>query len=148
VKKKPMTRSENMARIKYKDTKPEVFLRKLLWHQGFRYRINYKELPGKPDIYLSKYKTAIFVNGCFWHMHEGCKYSSIPKTNCDYWKEKLEGNVERDKKNCKELENMGINVIVIWGCEIKEMLKSEENKDKKINEILSIINDNARCMKE
>lgn len=143
-----MTRSENMARIKYKDTKPEVFLRKLLWHQGFRYRINYKELPGKPDIYLSKYKTAIFVNGCFWHMHEGCKYSSIPKTNCDYWKEKLEGNVERDKKNCKELENMGINVIVIWGCEIKEMLKSEENKDKKINEILSIINDNARCMKE
>lgn len=148
MKKKPMTRSENMARIKYKDTKPEVFLRKLLWHQGFRYRINYKELPGKPDIYLSKYKTAIFVNGCFWHMHEGCKYSSIPKTNCDYWKEKLEGNVERDKKNCKELENMGINVIVIWGCEIKEMLKSEENKDKKINEILSIINDNARCMKE
>jgi len=148
VKKKPMTRSENMARIKYKDTKPEVFLRKLLWHQGFRYRINYKELPGKPDIYLSKYKTAIFVNGCFWHMHEGCKYSSIPKTNCDYWKEKLEGNVERDKKNCKELENMGINVIVIWGCEIKEILKSEENKDKKMNEILSIINDNARCMKE
>ena len=143
-----MTRSENMARIKYKDTKPEVFLRKLLWHQGFRYRINYKELPGKPDIYLSKYKTAIFVNGCFWHMHEGCKYSSIPKTNCDYWKEKLEGNVERDKKNCKELENMGINVIVIWGCEIKEILKSEENKDKKMNEILSIINDNARCMKE
>jgi len=137
-----------MARIKYKDTKPEVFLRKLLWHQGFRYRINYKELPGKPDIYLSKYKTAIFVNGCFWHMHEGCKYSSIPKTNCDYWKEKLEGNVERDKKNCKELENMGINVIVIWGCEIKEILKSEENKDKKMNEILSIINDNARCMKE
>lgn len=148
MKKKPMTRSENMARIKYKDTKPEVFLRKLLWHQGFRYRINYKELPGKPDIYLSKYKTAIFVNGCFWHMHEGCKYSSIPKTNCDYWKEKLEGNVERDKKNCKELENMGINVIVIWGCEIKEILKSEENKDKKMNEILSIINDNARCMKE
>lgn len=148
MKKKLMTRSENMARIKYKDTKPEVFLRKLLWHQGFRYRINYKELPGKPDIYLSKYKTAIFVNGCFWHMHEGCKYSSIPKTNCDYWKEKLEGNVERDKKNCKELENMGINVIVIWGCEIKEMLKSEENKDKKMNEILSIINDNARCMKE
>ena len=122
---KPMTRSENMARVKSVNTKPEVFLRKLLWHKGFRYRVNYSKLPGKPDIYIPKYNTAIFVNGCFWHMHENCKLSSIPKSNYDYWKNKLEGNVERDKKNYKELENMGIKVLVVWGCEIKEMMKDD-----------------------
>lgn len=122
---KPMTRSENMARVKSVNTKPEVFLRKLLWHKGFRYRVNYSKLPGKPDIYIPKYNTAIFVNGCFWHMHENCKLSSIPKSNYDFWKNKLEGNVERDKKNYKELENMGIKVLVVWGCEIKEMMKDD-----------------------
>lgn len=101
ARKKPMTRSENMARVKSKNTKPEVYLRKLLWHEGLRYRINYKDLPGKPDIYLPSYKTAIFVNGCFWHMHDDCKLSTIPKTNSDFWKEKLEGNAERDKRNYK-----------------------------------------------
>lgn len=83
-KNKPMTRSENMARVKSKNTKPEIFLRKLLWHKGFRYRVNYKNLPGSPDIYFPKYKTAIFANGCFWHMHENCKYSSIPKSNYEF----------------------------------------------------------------
>ena len=114
-----------MARVKSVNTKPEVFLRKLLWHKGFRYRVNYSKLPGKPDIYIPKYNTAIFVNGCFWHMHENCKLSSIPKSNYDFWKNKLEGNVERDKKNYKELENMGIKVLVVWGCEIKEMMKDD-----------------------
>lgn len=135
-KKRLMARSENMSRVKNKDTKPEVYLRKLLWHEGFRYRINYKDLPGRPDIYIPKYKVAIFVNGCFWHMHEGCKLSSIPKTNYDFWKAKLEGNVERDKKNYKDLEDMGVKVIIVWGCEIKKMLKSEENKEEKINEMM------------
>ena len=120
-----MTRSENMARVKSVNTKPEVFLRKLLWHKGFRYRVNYSKLPGKPDIYIPKYNTAIFVNGCFWHMHENCKLSSITNSNYDFWKNKLEGNVERDKKNYKELENMGIKVLVVWGCEIKEMMKDD-----------------------
>jgi DNA mismatch endonuclease (patch repair protein) len=131
-KSKPMTRSENMSRVKGKDTKPEVYLRKLLWHEGFRYRINYKDLPGSPDIYLPKYKTAIFINGCFWHMHEGCKLTSVPKTNYDFWKEKLEGNVERDKQSYKDLKDMGINVIVVWGCEIKEMLKSVITKEDRL----------------
>ena len=134
-KNKLMTRSENMARVKSKNTKPEIFLRKHLWHKGFRYRVNYKNLPGSPDIYLPKYKTVIFVNGCFWHMHENCKYSSIPKSNYEFWKNKLEGNVERDKKNYAQLESMGIKVIVVWGCEIKRMMKDDSVLSKKVNSI-------------
>lgn len=136
-----MTRSENMARVKSKNTKPEVYLRKLLWHRGFRYRLNYKDLPGSPDIYIPKYKAAIFVNGCFWHMHENCRYASIPKNNHDFWKNKLEGNVQRDKQNYVKLESMGINVIVVWGCEIKQMMKDKmiekEKTDYLANNIFS-----------
>ena len=138
-KNKTMTRSENMARVKSKNTKPEIFLRKLLWHKGFRYRINYKKLPGSPDIYIPKYNAAIFVNGCFWHMHENCKYSSIPKTNHEFWKNKLKGNVERDKKNYIQLESIGTKVIVVWGCEIKQMMKDECVLSKKMNSIYQTI---------
>lgn len=139
---KPMTRSENMARVKSVNTKPEIFLRRILWHKGFRYRVNYSKLPGKPDIYIPKYNTAIFMNGCFWHMHENCKLSSIPKNNYDFWKNKLEGNVERDKKNYNELENMGIKVIVVWGCEIKAMMKDDLVLEEKIKHLLYLMLDN------
>ena len=144
-KKKPMTRSQNMARVKSKNTKPEDFMRKLLWHKGFRYRLNYKELPGSPDLYIPKYKVAIFVNGCFWHMHENCRYSSIPKNNHDFWKNKLEGNVERDRENYAQLESMGIKVIVVWGCEIKQMMKDEIILKQYMDTIVYEITNSMKC---
>lgn len=136
AKKRPMTRSENMARVKNKNTKPEIYLRKLLWHRGFRYRINYKQLPGSPDIFIPRYNTTIFVNGCFWHMHENCKYSSIPKTNRDFWEKKLKSNVKRDAKNYEELKKLGFNVIVVWQCEIYKMKSDESILENIINEII------------
>lgn len=136
AKKRPMTRSENMARVKNKNTKPEIYLRKLLWHKGFRYRINYKQLPGSPDIFIPRYNTTIFVNGCFWHMHENCKYSSIPKTNRDFWEKKLKSNVKRDSKNYEELKKLGFNVIVVWQCEINKMKSDESILENMINEII------------
>ena len=112
-------RSYNMSRIKGKNTKPEILLRKSLYSKGFRYRINDNSLPGSPDIVLKKYKTVIFVHGCFWHMHEGCRYFKYPSTNSDWWKEKLNRNKERDERNIKELEKRGYKVIIVWECEIK-----------------------------
>lgn len=112
-------RSYNMSQIKGKNTKPEMIVRRYLFSQGFRYRLNVKKLPGSPDIVLPKYKTAIFVNGCFWHGHEGCKYFVWPKSNQNFWKEKIEKNIARDKKNIQKLEESGWKVIVIWECELK-----------------------------
>ena len=130
----PETRSYNMSRIKGKDTKPEELVRKYLFSRGFRYRKNDKRLPGKPDIVLPKYKTIIFVNGCFWHKHEGCKYFVWPKNNAEFWKQKIEGNVERDKKNLQDLKKLGWNVIVVWECQLKGKNSTEtlESIEKKI----------------
>lgn len=116
----PEQRSYNMSRIRGKDTKPEELVRKYLFSQGFRYRKNDARLPGKPDIVLPKYKTVIFVNGCFWHAHEGCKYFVWPKNNADFWKKKIESNVERDEKNYQLLKNLGWNVLIVWECELKK----------------------------
>ena len=116
----PKQRSYNMSRIHGKDTKPEELVRKYLFSQGFRYKKNDARLPGKPDIVLPKYKTVIFVNGCFWHMHEGCKYFVWPKNNAQFWREKILSNVERDKRNFEQLRSMGWRVLVVWECEIKK----------------------------
>lgn len=115
----PQQRSYNMSRIRNKNTKPEEIVRKYLFSRGFRYRKNVSKLPGKPDIVLPKYKTIIFVNGCFWHKHEGCRYFVWPKNNADFWKKKIEGNVERDRYDYKLLEDLGWHVIVVWECELK-----------------------------
>lgn len=121
-------RSRNMSRIRCKDTKPEIKVRKYLYHQGFRYRKNVKDLPGKPDIYIKKYNTVIFVNGCFWHQHYNCKYATVPKTNVDFWTRKLERNVHNDDKNIKSLKQMGFNVVVIWECELKNKFEFRMNQ--------------------
>ncbi len=119
------TRSYNMSRIKGKNTKPEEMVRKYLFSQGFRYIKNDKRLPGSPDIVLPKYKTAIFVNGCFWHGHEGCKHFVWPKSNEEFWKNKIETNIARDKKKTDELEALGWKVIVVWECELKTQNKKD-----------------------
>lgn len=112
-------RSYNMSRIRSKDTKPEELVRKYLFSKGFRYRKNDVRLPGKPDIVLPKYKTVIFVNGCFWHGHQGCRYFVWPKNNAEFWKKKIGDNIQRDDKICRLLKELGWNVIVIWECELK-----------------------------
>ena len=114
------TRSYNMSRIKNSDTKPEEIVRKYLFSQGFRYRKNDKRLPGTPDIVLPKYRTVIFINGCFWHKHEGCKYFVWPKSNVAFWKKKIKDTVERDRKKTMELKNLGWHVIVVWECQLRK----------------------------
>ncbi len=120
----PGVRSYNMSRIKGKNTKPELKVRKYLHAQGFRYNLHGKykgsTLPGKPDIVLPKYKTVIFMHGCFWHAHKDCKYFKLPKTNAQFWKDKIYGNKARDEKHQHELKEMGWKVIVIWECELKK----------------------------
>jgi DNA mismatch endonuclease, patch repair protein len=118
-----VTRSYNMSQIKGKNTKPEILVRKFLFSKGFRYRIHDKKLPGKPDIVLPKYKTVIFVNGCFWHGHENCKYFTLPKTRTEWWKEKIEQNIDNDLKKQSQLIELGYKVIIVWECEIKSANK-------------------------
>lgn len=116
-------RSYNMSQIKNCDTKPELIVRKYLFHAGFRYRINVKVLPGKPDIVLRKYKTIIFIHGCFWHGHADCKYSHLPKSNIEFWKNKIEANKIHDTKVYNQLRKLGWHIIIIWECQLKLKMK-------------------------
>lgn len=131
------TRSYNMSRIKGKNTKPEEIVRKYLFAKGFRYRINDKRLPGSPDIVLPKYRTVIFVNGCFWHGHEGCRYFVWPQNNADFWKSKIIANVGRDRKKETELNERGWKVIVIWECQLKPRSK-DDTLESLVNELEKI----------
>ena len=117
-------RSWNMSKIRGKDTAIEVKVRKYLFSKGFRYRKNVKTLPGKPDIVLPKYKTVIFVHGCFWHRHEGCKDATTPKTRTDFWNEKFQKNVENDRLHARQLAEMGWRVITLWECDINKHFES------------------------
>jgi len=117
----PEVRSFNMSRIKGKNTKPEMLVRKFLFSKGFRYRLHSLNLPGKPDIVLSRYKTVIFVNGCFWHGHEGCPYFVLPKTRTEWWLQKIKGTAERDKAAEIALNVLGWKVILVWECELKQV---------------------------
>lgn len=135
----PEQRHRNMAAIRSKDTKPELFLRKLLFAHGYRYRLYPKKIPGKPDLWLAKYRTAIFVHGCFWHRHEGCRYASTPKNNAEFWKHKFCMNVERDKKVKNEILDMGLKYLVIWECTIKKMMKDPAAENKVLSAISSFL---------
>jgi len=112
-------RSYNMSKIRSKDTKPEIIVRKFLHSKGFRYRLHDKSLPGKPDLVLKKYKTVIFIHGCYWHGHKNCKYFVVPKTRTDWWLEKINRNVANDATNFKRLKESDWNIITIWECELK-----------------------------
>ena len=114
------TRSFNMSQIKGKNTKPEMLVRKFLFANGFRYRLHDPKLPGKPDIVLHKYKTVIFVNGCFWHEHKGCSYFVLPKTRTEWWLQKIKGTMNRDKAAEIALNVLGWKVILIWECQLKK----------------------------
>ena len=114
-----------MSAIRSKDTKPELIVRKWLWTRGFRYRLNYARLPGHPDIVLRKYRTCIFVNGCFWHGHEGCSHFSMPKTNTAFWKRKIERNKQRDAEEQRRLAEMGWHCITVWECELKPAVRDK-----------------------
>ena len=111
-------RSWNMSRIKSRNTKPELIVRSFLHKEGFRFRLHKSNLPGKPDITLPKYKTVVFINGCFWHRHKSCRYAYNPKSRIKFWNNKFNTNMVRDKRNKKELENLGWKVVVIWECNI------------------------------
>ena len=126
-------RSRNMSAIKSKNTKPEITVRKLLHSMGYRFRLHKKDLPGSPDIVLPKYKTVIFVHGCFWHRHQNCKYASNPKTRREFWKKKFKENIERDKKTQEKLKNLGWKTKIVWECEIKK-------QDKLIKKIEDFLN--------
>lgn len=119
----PEQRHKNMAAIHSKGTKPEIIVRKGLWCRGFRYRLNHKRLPGHPDLVLRKYRTCIFVNGCFWHGHEGC--GKIPRTNQEFWEAKIRRNKERDVEEQKALAKMGWHCITVWECELKPGIREK-----------------------
>ena len=123
-----------MSRIRSKDTKPELIVRKFLFNQGFRYRLHVADLPGKPDIVLPKYKTVIFVNGCFWHGHENCKYFVIPKTRTEWWLEKINRNKQKDRENIILISQSGWKIVTIFECELKSE-KLNDTLSKLIDEL-------------
>ena len=125
--KSPEERSRNMAAIRSKDTKPEIYFRKLLFAQGYRYSLNSKKIPGHPDIYLRKYNTAIFIHGCFWHRHSGCKYAYMPKSRVEFWQKKFEAKVKRDYIVRMELQDKGIKCLIVWECTVRRMKRNQED---------------------
>ena len=128
-------RSNIMSRIASKETKLEIEVRKFLFSKGFRYRKNVKSLPGAPDIVLGKYKTVIFLHGCFWHRHEACRRSKLPETRSEFWEKKISANVSRDKRNINLLEKLGWNVLVVWQCEIRNRVEREQRLAALVSQI-------------
>ncbi len=139
-------RSRNMARIRSRDTGPETWLRKELFACGFRYRKNVSSIPGHPDIWMAKYNTAVFVHGCFWHRHRGCKYAYLPKTRVEFWTEKFRKNMERDAAVQAQLEKSGIRQLVIWECAIRRAVRSDQQRTSLINDIRMFLDSDSMRM--
>lgn len=137
--KSPDERSRNMAAIKGKNTKPEIYLRKLLFAKGFRYRTNVPYIFGRPDIWMRKYNTAIFVHGCYWHRHSGCKYSYVPKSRIEFWNAKFDNNQKRDIQVQNTLTGTGIKCLVVWECSLKKMKKDETFQQQCLDQITEFI---------
>ncbi len=137
--KSPEERSKNMAKIRSRDTKPEEYIRKKLFSLGYRYRKNANSVPGHPDIWLAKYNTAIFINGCFWHRHQGCKYAYTPKSRVEFWEEKFQKNIERDSVVRKELTSKGIKQLIIWECAVNKMMRSRELEQEAMYAIIQFL---------
>ena len=133
-------RSWNMSRIRAKNTKPELFVRSELHKLGYRFRVNSKLVEGRPDIYFTKKRIAIFVHGCYWHRHSNCKFAYIPKSNVDFWMKKFESNIERDKVVLNILHQEHIRVILVWECTVKKMISDNLIKEKTLSAITTFIN--------
>ena len=129
-------RHQCMSNIRGKNTKPELIVRKFLFSKGLRFRLHRKDLPGSPDIVLPKYKTVVFINGCFWHGHDGCKYYTLPKSNVEFWETKITNNKNRDVLNEIKLKELGWRVIRIWECEIRKIQDRNESLENLYNQIL------------
>lgn len=139
--KSPEERSRNMAAIRSKNTKPEVYFRKLLFTQGYRYRLNSKKVPGHPDIYLRKYNTAIFIHGCFWHRHPDCQYAYMPKSRVEFWQKKFEANIKRDYVVRTELQDSGVKYLLVWECTVRQMEKSHEICNRYLQTVETFLKD-------
>lgn len=139
----PAQRYRNMKAIKSRNTKPEVYIRKLLFSQGYRYRLHRKNLPGTPDLWLRKYNTAIFVHGCFWHVH-GCSMSHVPCTNRDFWEKKFAANMARDARVSAELSRMGIRRLVIWECTVRKIMKDGDLRAEFLERIRVFLHGNKQ----
>lgn len=136
------SRSRNMSAIKNKNTKPEIYLRQQLFRLGFRYRNNVPYLPGHPDIYLAKYNTAVFINGCFWHRHKGCKFAYTPKSNVAFWEKKFRNNTERDAVVKNELKKAHIKCVIVWECTIKSMQKDDQIRNEVLKSLVEFFCEN------
>lgn len=128
-------RSRSMSEVKSKNTSPEIHLRKLLFAEGFRYRVHTKKVPGHPDIWMTRYNTAVFVHGCFWHQHEGCKRATVPQTRAEFWQAKFARNRKRDIEVADDLKTLGIKCLVVWECTIKKMQNDKDVAKQKLHDI-------------
>ena len=137
--KSPEERSRNMAKIRSKDTAPEEYFRKVLFRQGYRYRKNVNSVPGHPDAWMPKYNTAVFIHGCFWHRHEGCRYAYIPKSRTEFWENKFIRNIQRDQTVKRELSEDGIKCLIVWECTIRRMKKSKDIYDRVVMQVTAFL---------